>query len=504
VNEKRMNLEVLQEIDLDSFEIDKEIVKAIPEETAIKNCIIAFKKTGKKLSIATSEVMSTETLSQVKFLSGFEIVMFKAHRSQILRAIQNSYGIADVEKAIETLCSQDKNNLIDLMNLENESIERAPVVTLTNSMFNLAISKGASDIHIEPAQENGIVRFRIDGILNEILKIPLYIYPLVCTRIKVLSNMDITERKLPQDGKILYKHIKSSYDFRVSTLPTIFGEKIVIRILYKTEKPITLNALGFCENEINSMIKMLKHSHGLILVTGPTGSGKSTTLYGMLNALKQKERNIVTIEDPVEYTIKGVNQVNVDLKRKLTFSSGLKCILRQDPDIIMIGEIRDEETAAIAVRAAITGHLVLTTLHTNNARDSIVRLLDMGIPSYLLFDALIGVIAQRLVRKVCKHCGYSYKASKEEILHMELQNDVSLMLSKGKGCLRCNQTGYLGRTVISESIYMNNENKTKLHEFIKKDTDYYYDINDGATLKNCCIELIKNGVTSFDELLSNI
>lgn len=252
------------------------------------------------------------------------------------------------------------------------------------------------------------------------------------------------------------------------------------------------------------MIKMLKHSHGLILVTGPTGSGKSTTLYGMLNELKQKERNIVTIEDPVEYTIRGVTQVNVDIKRKLTFSNGLKCILRQDSDIIMIGEIRDEETAAIAVRAAITGHLVLSTLHTNNARDSIVRLLDMGIPSYLLFDALIGVIAQRLVRKVCTHCGYSYAPSKDEIKFMKIENDSKLLIKKGKGCLCCNATGYRGRTVISESIYMDIENKTNLREFIKKDTNYNFDINDGQTLENCCIGLIKNGVTSFDELLSNL
>jgi type IV pilus assembly protein PilB len=501
---KKMNSEALNEVDLDSLEIDKETVKAIPEETAIKNCLIPFKKTQNKIFIAVEKVIPTETLSQVKFLSGVDVVMYKAQRSQILRAIQNLYGIADAEKAIETLCSEDKNNITDFMNLESESIERAPVVMLTNSIFNLAISKGASDIHIEPSQENGIVRLRIDGILNEILKIPTYIYPLVCTRIKVLSNMDITEKKLPQDGKISYKHLKRNYDFRVSTLPTIFGEKIVIRILYKTERPITLNGLGFSENEINIMIKMLKHSHGLILVTGPTGSGKSTTLYGMLNTLKQKEKNIVTIEDPVEYTISGVNQVNVDIKRKLTFSNGLKCILRQDPDIIMIGEIRDEETAAIAIRAAITGHLVLSTLHTNNARDSIVRLLDMGIPSYLLFDALIGVIAQRLVRKICPHCGYSYKPSKYEMEFMKLKNDSNLMLKKGKGCLYCNGTGYRGRTVIWESIYMDMGNKRKLQEFIKNDTNYCCDINDGETLRNCCIDFIKNGVTSFDELLSNL
>lgn len=499
-----MNSEALNEIDLDSMEIDKETIKTIPEETAIKHCLIPFKKTKRKLFVAVEETMSTETLSQVKFLSGFEVVMCKAKKSQILRAIQNSYGIADAQKAIETLCNKDKNNLNDYMNLESESIERAPVVMLTNSVFNLAISKGASDIHIEPSQENGIVRLRIDGILNEILKIPSYIYPLICTRIKVLSNMDITEKRLPQDGKLQYKHLKKSYDFRVSTLPTIFGEKIVIRILYKTEKPITLNELGFSENEINIMSRMLKHSHGLILVTGPTGSGKSTTLYGMLNTLKQKEKNIVTIEDPVEYTISGVNQVNVDIKRKLTFSKGLKCILRQDPDIILIGEIRDEETAAIAIRAAITGHLVLSTLHTNNARDSIVRLLDMGIPSYLLFDALIGVIAQRLVRKVCPHCGYSYNPSKYEMEFMGLKNESNLMIKKGKGCLYCGSTGYRGRTVICETIYMEQENKRKLADFIKKDADYYCDINDGTTLKNCCIGLIKNGVTSFDELLSNL
>ena len=499
-----MNLEVLKEIDLDSFEIEKEVVKAISQETAIKNCIIPFKKTGKKLLIAVEKVLPSETLSQVRFLSGFDVVMYKAGKSQILRAIQNSYGIENVERAIETLVCEDKGNFVNLMNSENESVERAPVVMLTNSMFELAISKGASDIHIEPAQENGVVRFRIDGILNEILKIPSHIFPLICTRIKVLSNMDITEKKMPQDGKLLYNHLKNSYDFRVSTLPTIFGEKIVIRILYKTEKPTTLNGLGFSENEISIMIKMLKHSHGLILVTGPTGSGKSTTLYGMLNELKQKERNIVTIEDPVEYTIRGVTQVNVDIKRKLTFSNGLKCILRQDSDIIMIGEIRDEETAAIAVRAAITGHLVLSTLHTNNARDSIVRLLDMGIPSYLLFDALIGVIAQRLVRKVCTHCGYSYAPSKDEIKFMKMENDSKLLIKKGKGCLCCNATGYRGRTVISESIYMDIENKTNLREFIKKDTNYNFDINDGQTLENCCIGLIKNGVTSFDELLSNL
>ena len=268
-------------------------------------------------------------------------------------------------------------------------------------MLKQAVNAGASDIHLEPFKYFAILRMRVDGILNEINQIPSNVYKSLCTRIKIMANMDIATKLIPQDGKITENIDGTDYDFRVSSLPTMYGEKLVIRVLYKLERFINLDSLGFSSDKVMILKDILKLSHGMIIVAGPTGSGKSTTLYALLNEVNSKSKNIITIEDPIEYNMPRINQVNVNNKAGLTFSTGLRSILRQDPDVIMLGEIRDEETAQIAVRASITGHLVLSTLHTNDATTSISRLIDMGIPSYLVADSLVVVLAQRLVRKLC-------------------------------------------------------------------------------------------------------
>jgi type IV pilus assembly protein PilB len=316
----------------------------------------------------------------------------------------------------------------------------------------------------------------------------------------VLANINISEKRLPQDGKITYKSNKQFFDLRVSTLPTIHGEKIVIRILYKSKDLISLNNLGFSEKSVNTIRNILKVSNGIILLTGPTGSGKSTTLYAMLNEIDKVKKNIITIEDPVEYTMEGINQVNVNPKAKLTFAEGLRSILRQDPDVIMVGEIRDEETAQIAIRAAITGHLVLTTLHTNNALDSISRLADMKVPQYLISDALVGIIAQRLIRKLCSSCKEEYLPSVEEKTMLGIDSNTKLF--KSRGCVKCSNKGYKGRCVVYEIFTVDDEQryliqKGKYGEELKKS---YYKGN-VFSLKENCLELIKKGVTSFEEYI---
>ncbi|NEZ46331.1 type II/IV secretion system protein [Clostridium niameyense] len=481
----------MEYVSLDSENIEQKAIETLPEYICIKNGIIPFKLIGNKLFIATARNLDQDTINQIRFLSKKEIEIVKYSKSHISYLLKTCYKKKNLEKSLKNLKTIKK---IEKNKKDYRSLD-APIIKLTDSIIEDAIWKKASDIHIEPFEHNALIRFRIDGMLYEYRKISKELYKLMCTRIKIMSYMDITEKRFPQDGKI-YEEYKKHQDFRISTLPTVHGEKIVIRILYKNEKIISLNSLGFLEEDIPNIRKMIKHQNGVILVTGPTGSGKSTTIYSLLNEINDVHKNIVTIEEPVEYTIPGINQVNVDYKRKLTFLQGLKSVLRQDPDVIMIGEIRDEETAKVALRAGITGHLVLSTLHTNGASESIVRLLDMGVEPYILSDALKGIIAQKLIRKICPYCRCEYKASKEELEVLNLQGGENLLF-KSKGCKNCNYTGYLGRTVIYEYINIGYNEKYLIKNL--------YENNDieANILKNklvsSCRDLVIDGVTSFQE-----
>ena len=381
--------------------------------------------------------------------------------------------------------------------LSNDYIENAPAVKFAKIVLIQGISKKASDIHFEPFESVVLIRFRIDGTMQEYKRISKASYYSVCTRIKIMANMNIAEKRIPQDGKSTFQDNDRSYDFRVSSLPTAYGEKLVIRILYKSELNDKMEGLDELLERNLQLSSILKSTSGMVLITGPTGSGKSTTLYSLLKSMNNSEKNIVTIEDPIEYEMFGINQVNLNLKAGLTFSSGLRCILRQDPDVIMIGEIRDEETAQIAVRAAITGHLVFSTLHTKDAPSSVNRLSDMGVENYLVADALVAVMAQRLVRVICPYCKISYSAAEVEKVKLKLEKDE---IFRGVGCEKCSFTGYLGRNIVYEMMYLTSEHRRIIERKGSLEELRECSIKNGMViLKDYCAKLVAEGVTTFDE-----
>ncbi|MCR1975912.1 GspE/PulE family protein [Clostridium sporogenes] len=479
-----------QNIDFSTLRVESSLLKLLPDHICRKHNILPLKIIDEQLYIASSSYLKEEVLYKISFITGKNIKIVLCNREDILGAIKRFYTNYE-EKYNAQGIKEEK--VIPYEENKEKKLE-GPIIKLTDSIIEEAVWRKASDIHIEPFKDFALIRFRIDGILIEFKKISKKIYTSICTRIKIMSYMNIAEKNIPQDGKI-QNNYRENNDFRVSTLPTVYGEKLVIRILYKNEKISDLNSLGFLKEDRKNIEKMLKKPNGLILVTGPTGSGKSTTLYSILQYINNKEKNIITIEEPVEYTIEGINQVNVDYKRDLTFLKGLKSILRQDPDIIMVGEIRDEETAKVAIRSSITGHLVLSTLHTNGALESIVRLLDMNIEAYILSDALRGIISQRLVRKICPHCKESYRPSKEEKEFMNIKEDF--LLYRGRGCHKCNNTGYLGRSIIYEYINIDEEKKNLIKNIVKDNNEKILLENN---LKENINKALKQGRTSFSEI----
>lgn len=497
---KVINISELQTIDLETLTIDISVVKNIEEEIAIAKCIIAFKEYGNKLCIATSESLDFAIEEELRFISGKEIIFFYSSKESIIKAINNYYCKDSVDKAIRSI--ENESYLKEEKNLcvEEEKLEEFPVVKLANSIINSAICRNTSDIHLEPFQNHSLVRFRIDGIIVEFKSIPKKIYTLICARLKIMAAMNIAEKRIPQDGKIKYTYENKNYDLRASTIPTIYGEKIVIRILYNSQRMRDLKSLGFSEKDVELIKSMVFKPNGIILVTGPTGSGKTTTLYSMINTLNKKEKNITSIEDPVEYTLENINQVNVNSKIGFNFSEGLRSILRQDPDVILLGEIRDEETAEIAMRAAVTGHLVISTLHTNDAAEAIIRLKDMRIPSYFINDALVGIIAQRLIRKTCPFCKKEYSPEENERKILKLK--FSDKLYRGTGCSKCSNTGYKGRTVVYEIINMKETKKDIVKAIETAEELRKYNIEKNiSSIVDTCASLVKEGITTYEEFL---
>lgn len=376
-------------------------------------------------------------------------------------------------------------------------LESSPTINYLENLIKESIEVHASDIHMEPYENMARIRVRIDGVLYEKDHIDIGLYGSIVLRLKVISNLNISENRRPQDGKIISKFLLSGNDFRVSILPTMFGEKIVIRILYKGAFLHDLDNIGFSKEDYRKVVNLISKDQGMILLTGPTGSGKTTTMYSILNYLNRISRNIITIEDPVEYVIYGVNQVNVNYKAGVDFACGLRSMLRQDPDIIMVGEVRDEETTSIAVRAAITGHLVLSTIHARNSLATITRLTDMGMPLYIALEALNLVVSQRLVRKICPHC------KREEKTTEKVKEDFKGEVTKsyiGEGCEHCNNTGYLNRVMVYELLVLDDtlkqEIKARSNSFLNsKDNKLKYD-----TLSTNTIKLVNNGITTVDEL----
>ncbi|QZY56989.1 GspE/PulE family protein [Crassaminicella profunda] len=506
IQEKQM-IEILEfqlgipHMDLEKYHIDPEVPRLISEKIAKRHVLIPIKKEHEKLTVAMSDPLNIFAIDDVKIATRLNVNVVIATKQQILNAIDRYYGRESAEKAIEDL--KREAQIENVENIENQianDIHNAPTVRLVNSIIQQAIKLKASDIHIEPSEKKLRIRFRIDGELQEIMSIAKTTHASIISRIKILGKMDIAEKRIPQDGRIEIVVDDKKIDIRISILPTVYGEKVVLRLLDRNNFVFSKNELGFTEENLNSFDKIIKNPYGVILVTGPTGSGKTTTLYAILKELNQINRNIITIEDPVEYRLEGISQVQVNNKAKLTFSSGLRSILRQDPDIIMIGEIRDAETAHIAVRAAITGHLVLSTMHTNDTASTVTRLVDMDIEPYLVSSSVVGVIAQRLIKKICVNCKESYTPNNTEKNLLKIDNHIPLY--KGKGCSVCNYTGYKGRQAVHEIMPINETLRLLIDEKASIDKIRKIAFNQGmVSLKESCKQLVLQGITTVDEMI---
>lgn len=441
-------------IDLSATPPDKEAARLIPLSLAERHCVIPIRKKGNRLTVAMADPTNFFAIDDLRMVTQCEIEPVMTMEADILKAIQQTYTVSDlVEKSVSQLQKDEP-----LFASELETSEDAPVINIVNSLISQAVKNGASDIHLEPLEKGLRVRFRIDGVLREVTSFPKHTQGAIISRVKIISNMDIAEKRTPQDGRIQVTEEDRPIDIRVSSLPTIYGEKIVLRILDQKSAILAVDSLGFSPDNLEKYKNMYRYSYGMILITGPTGSGKTTTLHSTLNELNTVAKNIITIEDPVEYRLEGINQVQVNNKAGMTFANGLRSILRQDPNIIMVGEIRDKETAEIAIRAALTGHLVLSTMHTNDAAGAVSRLTDMGIEPFLVASAVLGCVAQRLVRRICPECRTAYipDVNSPECLMLDGvdSEQVCSMVYKGTGCIHCGNTGYRGRVAIHEVMPM--------------------------------------------------
>jgi len=468
-------------VDLNTYLIDEELVKIIPEEMARRHTMIPIFKIGETLTVALANPLNIPALDEVQNRTRNDVEIAISTEEKIKKAIDQHYGFAPGLVA-PTLAGWEKGNAAGLAPEPAEYrktyglvAKEAPVVPAENTsairMFDgvmiQAIRDRASDIHLEPDEKALRIRFRIDGFLYEFLTLPKQIHPSLTSRIKVLAEMDIAETRLPQDGNFNVHLENRGFEIRVSTFPTIYGENVVLRILDQTSPLIKLEDLGFAEDMLLRYQQLIRRPNGILLVTGPTGSGKTTTLYASLNMINTAEKNIITIEDPVEYRLALIRQTQVNLKAGITFATGLRSILRQDPDVIMVGEIRDLETSQVAIQAALTGHLVLSTLHTNDAPEAITRLVDIGVQPYLISSSVIGVLAQRLARTICPHCKVSYQADPKILAEQDENLSKSkepITLYRGKGCKNCKGSGYWGRLGIFELFLANERIKQLISE----------------------------------------
>lgn len=505
-------IEVLKEqlgidmVILSSIDIHDRAVNMVSEGLCKKYDIFPFNIEDGVIKVAVSDPLNIFAIDDVEINTGCKVIPYIATKEEIRNATEKFYSGRSVENAINEInksvtSSNSKADEIDKM----DDVKNAPTVKLVDSLLKNAVEQRASDIHIEPYEKYIRVRFRIDGVLKEISTFSIDVLSGIVTRIKILADLNIAERRVPQDGRIVTKINNKNIDMRVSILPLITGEKVVIRILDRSNYKVGREKLGMNKDDLQKLDDIISSPYGIILVTGPTGSGKSTTLYTVLSELNDSQNNIVTVEDPVEYSLEGINQINVNSKVGLTFASGLRSILRQDPDIVMIGEMRDSETAEIGIRAAITGHLVLSTLHTNDAPSSIVRLVDMGIEPFMVATALKGVIAQRLVRRVCPHCKEEHVADIAEKKILGLDENKYAVHYKGKGCAACNYTGYAGRMGVYEIINIDRELKDLILKTTNSDEVKDLAIKKGMkTLAMSAKELVLSGQTTIEEMMKII
>ena len=432
------------------LKIDPQVLKIVPEQFIRKYRLFPVKKEGSRLYVAMSNHLNIMAIDDLRLITGLDIEPLAFREKEIDSLIEKYFGLPEVEKALQEIGPEaDPTEVAEAV---TALVDEAPIIRLVNSLIVKALNEEASDIHIEPFESNIRIRYRVDGMLREVMNLPHKMKQAITSRIKIMANMDIAERRLPQDGRIPLKLPGRDLDLRVSTMPTVFGEKVVMRILDKEGvKNLTLEKLGFSPANLQVFQDFLRSTYGMVLVTGPTGSGKTTTLYTALTAINSVERNIITVEDPIEYMLEEINQTQVNVKAGVTFATYLRSVLRQDPDVLMVGEIRDLETAEIAVRAATTGHLVLSTLHTNDAPGALTRLIDMGIEPFMVASSVLGVLAQRLVRRICPQCRAPYAPQDAELAFSGLNNSA-VQLYTGQGCEHCNHTGYRGRIAIHEVL----------------------------------------------------
>lgn len=487
-------------VDMTTMGVSREIASTIPVSLAERYQVIPIKKDGRKLTLAMVDPTNFYAIDDVRMATGCEVETVIAAEQEIIRAINQSYGVQElVEKAVNRLRAEEAGNAAEV-----QLTEDAPVVSIVNSIISQAIKERASDVHIEPQEKSLRLRFRIDGVLREVVTFPRHTHAAIISRIKIMSEMDIAEKRLPQDGRIKVKEFGREIDLRVSTLPTITGEKIVLRILDKKAVILDINGLGFAAENLSLYRKLYSQAYGMILVTGPTGSGKTTTLYSTLTEVNTASKNVITVEDPVEYRLDGVNQVQVNHKAGLNFANGLRSILRQDPNVVMVGEIRDIETADIAIRAALTGHLVFSTLHTNDAPGAVIRLVDMGVEPFLVASSVLGIVAQRLVRLICPDCKQSYTPEPDspERLFLGAGFDDDLTLYRGGGCPRCGHTGYLGRMAIHEVMAVSTAVREAINQRVSSDVLGSIAVKEGMkTMRQDGIAKALSGLTTVSEVM---
>lgn len=484
-------------VNLGQFPIDSEIIQLVPKEIAKRYLLVPLRKEKNKLFVAMADPMDYFAIEELRMLTGFRIEPCIATKQDLNKTISKYYELqATMDAALNDLVGTTEEDNSDIV------AEDSPIVVLVNQIINDAVVQGASDIHFDPQDNEFRIRFRVDGMLKTERSLPKSMQNMVIARLKIMGSLNITESRLPQDGRIQIQAQMRAIDIRLSTLPTIYGEKVVMRVLDTKNAQISINGLKFSEQNQQKFERMIRKPNGIVLITGPTGSGKSSTLSATLNDLNDEALNIITVEDPVEYQLEGINQIQVREEVGLTFAAGLRSILRQDPDVIMIGEIRDTETAQMATRASLTGHLVFSTLHTNSAIESIDRLKDMGIEPYLITSSLEGIVAQRLVRRVCRDCGRTRDVTATEQAVLLKYGFHSTQVHAGAGCPACNHTGYRGRIALHEVFELDEEAKQLIlvgaasNEILQNAMKKGYEplVHDG-------LQKALNGLTTIEEVI---
>ena len=496
----------VESVDLRKEGLQDAAIRLVPEDIMKKYELVPFaidENNSNILKIAMSDPMYLPAIDDVSLITGMEVVPYFAPTAQIAMQIDRMFG---KKQAMEAAAQYQLEHADELREEEesasNAEVDNAPIVKIVRTMLEQAIRQGASDIHIEPLERNLRIRYRIDGALREVMDYNTTLLPAMVARVKIMSVLDISEKRKPQDGRLTLQVDNREYDVRVSVLPTVFGEKTVMRLTAKDGLSREKKYLGLTPEDEERLDGILKNPHGIILVTGPTGSGKSTTCYTVLSELNREEVNIITVEDPVEANVDGVNQVQVNVKADLTFANALRSILRQDPDIIMIGEIRDGETAGIAVKASITGHLVISTLHTNSTAASITRLIDMGVEPYLIGDSVVGIIAQRLVRKLCPKCRKAREATDQEKKLLMVPASMPQTVYEPVGCEDCGGIGYRGRTAIYEIMPVTAKLRNRIHDKVTADELQEIAVSEGmSTLRMAAAKKVKEGITSCAEMI---